>query len=166
MSRNPLPLPPLPEEPGEEIEHFTLDEMFGDGHTFALHLAFKTLMHLAASEQDAPLARSPHLVAQVQFTERELDLCQPLLHTHPGVVVPYEVLLASFERGYFALSERSVARARARLEAAKAIEGAWDEVLRPVRNVMSRTRFKLREVGLEVVSLLEIGYVLMKNPRW
>ena len=44
-------------------------------------------------------------------------------------------------------------------------EGVWDQELRPLRNVMSRARFKLRHLGLDAVSLVETGYLLMENPR-
>ena len=33
--------------------------------------------------------------------------------------------------------------------------------MRPVRNVLSRTRLKTRAFGIEISSILETGYILM-----
>jgi hypothetical protein len=37
--------------------------------------------------------------------------------------------------------------------------------MRPVRNVLSRTRLKVRSFGIEISSILETGYVLMVLPE-
>ena len=42
------------------------------------------------------------------------------------------------------------------------LEGVWDQEMRPVRNVLSRTRLKMRTFGIEIASILETGYVLMR----
>ena len=161
MSRKLFPLPEGPTEPDEEIEHFTLEGLFPQTHVFALHLGLKTLMHIDGD----PELPYPRMLGVVQFTDRELDLFQPLRQNYPQFT-PYEIILASFTWGFASLSEQTVAKAQQRLEEARQEGSLWDTELRPVRNIMSRTRLKLREVGLEVISLLETGYVLMKNPRW
>jgi hypothetical protein len=154
----PVPLQIVPEE---EIEHFTLGDMFPTGHVFALHLPLKTLTHLRL-DPDFPY---PKLLAQVQFTERELDLVQPLYQNYPQFV-PYEVMWVCYNRGFAYLNERTLTKARQRLEEARLEEGLWDAEMRPMRNVVTRTRSKLHEVGLEVVSMLATGYMLMKHPKW
>jgi hypothetical protein len=65
---------PLQIVPDEEIEHFTLGDLFPPGHVFALHLPLQTLTYL----QQGPDAPYPHVLAQVQFTDREFDLVRPL----------------------------------------------------------------------------------------
>jgi len=70
---------------------------------------------------------------------REGDLLQPLLTSYPHYT-PYEVLHASFFKGFARLSESAIANAQMRLEALRAEEGMWDAEMRPMRNVMSRVR--------------------------
>jgi len=74
---------------------------------------------------------------------------------------PYEVLLASFNCGN--TSEATVDRFRLRLQEAQ-FAGVWDYEMRPVRNILSRTRFKLRDFGIEISSILETGYLLIYLP--
>ena len=154
-----VPLPTVSSE--DEIEHFTLADLFPTGHVFALHHGLRTLTHLRV-EPDTPL---PKMLAQAQFTERELDLIQPLCQHYPQFV-PYEVMWACFDRGFANLNERTLAKARQHLEDARAGEGLWDAEMRPVRNVLTRSRPRLREVGLEVVSMLATGYMLTKHSKW
>ncbi len=44
-------------------------------------------------------------------------------------------------------------------------EGIWDQEMRPVRNVLSRTRLKMRTFGFDISSILETGYILMFESR-
>ena len=37
--------------------------------------------------------------------------------------------------------------------------------MRPVRNVLSRVRFKMRSFGIDITSILETGYILMVKPQ-
>jgi hypothetical protein len=100
----------------------------------------------------------PRLAGEQQFTTSEMNLVLPLLHSYPHYC-PYEVLLASFN--YSKLSEALIEKARKHLHAALE-EGIWDQEMRPVRNVLSRARLKLRNLGIDIVSILETGYVLMR----
>jgi hypothetical protein len=62
------------------------------------------------------------------------------------------------------VSEKTIARARERLQ--EALEyGTWDHEMRPVRNVLSRTRLKLKDFGMDVLSILETGYMLMLTAK-
>lgn len=157
---HPLASVPLHIVPEEEIEHIMLGDLFPPGHVFALHLPLQTLTHLHL----VPDTPYPQVLAQVQFTDREFDLVRPLYHHYPQFV-PYEVMLTSFTRGFAQVNERSVSKTRQHLEAARQEEGLWDVELRAMRNVMTRTRAKLHQVGVEVVTMLATGYLLMKYAQ-
>ena len=67
-------------------------------------------------------------------------------------------MFANFYNG--TVTEKTVSRARQRLQEALDY-GTWDHEMRPVRNVLSRTRLKMKEFGLDVLSILETGYIVM-----
>ncbi|HZU68797.1 MAG TPA: hypothetical protein VFA09_16080 [Ktedonobacteraceae bacterium] len=71
---------------------------------------------------------------------------------------PYEVLLARLAGGSSS-DEQAVARARQQLYEAYD-EGRGEVLLRPLRNVLSRVRLKLHVLGLDVVAMVETGYLL------
>lgn len=140
----------------EDILHYTLDGLLPDGHTLAMNVLLGTLSLIA---NDAALPY-PRMVAEQQFTLSELSLLLPLLNSHPHYC-PYEVLLSSFNHRM--ITEATIERCRKRLHEAQE-EGVWDQEMRPVRNVLSRTRLKMRSFGIEIASILETGYVLMTLP--
>ncbi|HEV2581168.1 MAG TPA: hypothetical protein VGT44_09990 [Ktedonobacteraceae bacterium] len=142
------------QQPYEEIRHYSLDELLPPGQTLALNVLLGTLSLIA---NDSPY---PRMVAEQQFTSSELSLLVPLLNSHPHYC-PYEVLLASFN--HRVITEVTVDRCRKRLHEAQ-LEGIWDQEMRPVRNVLSRTRLKMRSFSIEIASILETGYVLMTPP--
>jgi hypothetical protein len=139
------------QENEEEILHFSLQGLLPIGHSLALNTNLGTLSHLVV-EQDRP-----HMLQEQQFTTSEICVLMPLLEAYP-YYCPYEVLLASFNNGR--VNEITIARSRNRLlEAQEA--GVWDQEMRPVRNVLSRTRLKTRTFSIEISSILETGYILM-----
>jgi hypothetical protein len=140
----------------EEILHYTMEELLPTGHTLAMNVLLGTLS-LIANDSNLPY---PRMVAEQQFTMSELSLLLPLLNSHPHYC-PYEVLLASFNHRM--ITEATIERSRKRLQEAQD-EGVWDQEMRPVRNVLSRTRLKMRSFGVEIASILETGYVLMNKP--
>ena len=146
----------------EKIRHYTIPELLPAGHTLALNVFLGTLV-LIAQDTAEPY---PRLVAEQQFTSSELSLVLPLLNAHPNYC-PYEILLASFD--HRVITQAAIERCRERLREALE-EGQWDYTMRPVRNVLSRTRLKLRSFGIEVNAILEIGYCLLPLParrkRW
>ena len=141
----------------DEISHFTLDNLLPDNHTLALNLSLGTLSLIANSRESS----YPLLLAEQQFTTSEMCVLIPLLKHYPHFC-PYEVLLASFYNGN--TNEKTIERSRSRLYEAQ-LEGIWDQEMRPVRNVLSRARLKMRSFNIEISSILETGYVLMRLPE-
>ena len=138
-----------------EIVHLSMHGALPAGQTLALNFALGTLSCIASSDD------LPQLVVQQQFTTSELSVLLPILESFPHYC-PYEVLYASFYNG--TVTDLIVARCRQRLQ--KALElGTWEQELRPLRNVLSRTRIKLRKFGFNVTSILETGCVLMATPH-
>ena len=97
---------------------------------------------------------------QQQFTAGEMSVLMPLLEAFP-YYCPYEVLLASFQYGN--VTEATDERCRQHLQEAQE-EGIWDQEMRPMRNVLSRARLKLRSLGIEISTILETGYILKNVP--
>jgi hypothetical protein len=94
------------------------------------------------------------------FSTTEVSLLLPLLEQYPHYC-PYEVLWASF---HGSTSEIAIVRARNRLQRARE-EGYWDEEMRPLRIMLSRARLKLQEMGPDIVSLFETGYLPTRHDR-
>lgn len=136
------------------ILHFTLDNVLPESHTLALNLSLGTLSLIANSSDNS----YPLLLTEQQFTTSELCVLIPLLNRYPHYC-PYEVLLASFYNGN--TNETTIENSRNRLNEAQ-LEGIWDQEMRPVRNVLSRARLKMRSFSIEISSILETGYVLMR----
>jgi hypothetical protein len=121
-----------------------------DGHILAFHAGLGTLSYLTVE------GKEPRMVTQEQFNTSESSLLLPLLENYPHYC-PYEIMFANFYNG--SVSENTVARARQRLQEAQDY-GTWDHEMRPVRNVLSRARLKLKSFGIDVLSILETGYML------
>lgn len=143
------------QENNEEVLHFSLQGLLPPGHTLALNTSLGTLSHLVCKQD------RPHMLMEQQFTTSEICVLLPLFEAYP-YYCPYEVLLANFTNGR--VTEATIARCRQRLQEAQEA-GIWDVELRPVRNVLSRTRLKTRAFGIEISSILETGYILMYMPN-
>lgn len=135
----------------EEILHFSLQGLLPIGHTLALNPSLGTLSHIVMNHD------RPQMVMEQQFSSSEISVLLPLLESYP-YYCPYDVLLASFTYGR--VTDAAVERCREHLQEALN-EGVWDQEMRPMRNVLSRTRFKTRNFGIEISSILETGYILM-----
>ena len=62
------------------------------------------------------------------------------------------------------MSDTTVEHCRQQLQ--EALEaGVWDQQMRPVRNVLSRIRYKMRSFGIDITSILETGYILMVTEK-
>jgi hypothetical protein len=151
----------------EDIEHFTFSD-FPEECVFALsweHQSISLLQGGGGSGGEGGNSRRPRLLGQVLLTERELDVFLAMRAHHPSFV-PYEVVLAAFLRGYEASRRAEVTRIVAESLQEAHLAGQWDAEIRPLRNCVSRVRFKVRVLGLEVISLLDTGYMLMRSPKW
>lgn len=136
----------------EQILYFTLQDALPPGHILVLNPRLGTLSYLHTADGSLP-----RMLAQAQFTNSEMSLVKPLLEQYPHYC-PHEVMFANFYNG--TVTEKTVSRARQRLQEALDY-GTWDHEMRPVRNVLSRARLKLKDFGLDVLSILETGYMLM-----
>lgn len=145
--------------PDEHLQVFVLESLFPVPHTFVLNNALNTLLHLTMQ----PGTPYPVLLCEQQFTQQEMSVLLPLLTNFPEYA-PLEELYASYCYGFDGLTERRIEQARQHLNE-MAEERVWDHELRALRNVMSRLRAKLRHLGLDTVSLLETGYLLIGNTR-
>lgn len=132
------------------IQHFSLQGQLPDGHKLALHPANGTLSYLVWDGEQV------YMALQQQFTNSELSLLLPLLESYPHYC-PYEVMYAHFYNG--TVTDIEIARVRRHLRSA--IErGTWEQEMKPVRNVLSRTRAKLQHFGYTISSILETGYIV------
>ena len=138
----------------EDILHFSLQGVLPPGHMLAVNPLLGTLSYIVNDDNH------PRLMMQQQFTAGEMSVLMPLLEAFP-YYCPYEVLLASFQYGN--VTEATVERCRQHLQEAQE-EGIWDQEMRPMRNVLSRARLKLRSLGIEISTIVETGYILMYVP--
>jgi len=139
-----------------QILYFTLQDALPAGHTLVLNTRLGTLSYLSIDE-----SAQPRMLTQQQFTQSELSLLRPLLEHYPQYC-PHEVMFANFYNG--TVTEQTIARARTRLREA-ADYGTWDHEMRPVRNVLSRTRLKLKDFNMDILSILETGYMLLLTSK-
>ena len=142
-------------QPEHEIRHFPLLGLLPEGYTFALNIPLGTLALLSHSNE------GPMLWMEQQFTNSEVCVLLPLLQLYPHYC-PYEVMLAHFNSRN--VDEQVIVKSRNRLQEAQEL-GIWEYEMRPVRNVLSRTRLKIQVFNIDIISILETGYVLMYRGR-
>ena len=146
----------LPEQYDVSIQHFSLQGGLPDGHRLALNPTNGTLSYLAWDGEQV------HLVLQQQFTNSELSLLLPLLESYPHYC-PYEIMYARFYNG--TVTDAEIAQTRRHLRIAMQ-RGTWEQEMKPVRNVLSRTRAKLQHFGYTISSILETGYIVRTASRY
>ncbi len=140
-----------PRTPAENaIRHYTFDGLLQTQYRLALNLQLGTLSCFTDNGTEA------RLLLQRQFSPSELSVLLPLLESFP-YYCPYETLYASFYNGE--ITDRIIEQSRRRLFKAQET-GAWETEMRPVRNVLSRARIKLRVFGINISSIMETGCVL------
>ena len=143
----------------KDIRYFCLHGLLPDQHVLAFNPALGSLCWLAPPTDGVPM---PQLLAEQLFTQTERTLLLPILEVHP-LFCPYEVLLAHFTSR--TVTPEVIERCRQQLGRARwKGKGQWDFEIRPVRNVMSRTRLKMHAFGMTILSLLETGYLLRPLP--
>ena len=144
----------LPDDP--EVHYLSLDGLLPETHRLAIQPDLGLVAHLYVDGEGDPRLQ------QVQwFTLVEMALVLALFEQYPNYC-PYEVLLAHFSSTH--VSERVIEHMRQQAYEARE-SGEWDVLMRPMRNVLSRVRLKLRPFGIKIVSLLELGYALVPVGR-
>ncbi len=142
--------PTLPDDP--EIHYLDLVGLLPEAHRLALQPDLGLVACLYADAEGVPCLQ------HVQwFTPIEMALVLAIVEQYPHYC-PYEVRLSHFTSTR--VSERVIERMRQQAYEARE-SGEWDALMRPMRNVLSRIRLKLRPFGIEIVSLVEVGYALV-----
>jgi hypothetical protein len=144
----------------DEVVHYTLPGILPGKEVLVLNMSMKTLVQLGVTEQDAVCL--PSLLREIRVTDYEVLILRALLDAYP-LYAPYAVLYAIARRGN--ASERALTWARNTLEEAGEA-GTWDRTVRPLRDLLSRLRPRLRTFHLDVHNVLEQGYVLMDTGIW
>lgn len=137
----------------ETILHYSLSDLLNEKDQLAVNLQTGTITLLSIRDE------RPIILEQQNFTQGELYVILPMLASYP-YFCGYDLLLASFNTG--TTSDKEVERAHKRLQQALDA-GIWDQEMRPVRNVLSRARLKFRAFGLEIMSIIETGYMLVST---
>ncbi len=155
-----MPPPPPPAEPtlpdDPEMRYLSLAGLLPETHRLAIQRDLGLVAHLYANAEGVPCLQ------HVQwFTPIEMALVLALLGQYPHYC-PYEVLLAHFTSTR--VSEQVIERMREQAYEARE-SGEWDALMRPMRNVLSRVRLKLRPFGIAIASLVEVGYALVPARR-
>src|SRR6266699_6622388 len=140
----------LPDDP--ELRYLSLAGLLPEAHRLAIQRDLGPVARLYADTEGVP--RMQHVQ---WFTPIEMALVLALVEQYPHYC-PYEVLLAHFTSTR--VSEPVIERMRQQAYEARE-SGEWDALMRPMRNVLSRVRLKLRPFGIEIVSLVEVGYALV-----
>ena len=138
----------------QNLLHFPLHDLLPEGQCLAVASDEEVALLLADG------APHPHMLGVQHNTDADLTRLLPQLHAFP-YICPYEELCASFSHRHPTATH--IAQWRKRLAQA-AQEGVWDQEMRPVRNLLSRLRLKLRPFGIAVLNINETGYVLAAPP--
>jgi hypothetical protein len=139
----------------EDILHFSLQGLLASGYTLALNTTLGTLSLLKIEDH------LPHVVREQQFSANEMAVLLPLLEAYP-YHCPHEVLYASLT--YHNVTDERVSQCRNLLHDADAA-GILSDQMKPVRNILSRTRLKLEELGIGIASIMDTGYILMEPKK-
>jgi hypothetical protein len=135
-----------------------VDKLFADGYCLAIHPRLGLITLLGRGAQSVP-----EIYAQQQFSKKELHLFWPLLDAFP-YLCSHEQLYASFHTFPVSPTDEQVKRARLRLQEALQ-KGLLDHEMHRVRNMLHRVRFKLRDFGIELLTIPEHGYLLEVTQR-
>lgn len=138
----------------QDILHFPAPGLLPGEPVLAVHRRLGTLVCFSSSQQG-----HPRLIGEQQFSPLELAVLIPLLEAYPDYC-PTEVLLAHWTSGG-SVSEQTITRTRERLYVALE-EGRWAQATRPVRGVISHVRLKLHQIGLDIGSIMQTGYLLRR----
>lgn len=138
----------------ENILHYSLNGALPEGEMFVLDKTQRTFSHMGLHEG------RPILKAEIRFTPSELAAFVPLLIAYP-YYCSHEDLYAQFLGA--GEDEAAIAMYKATLQKARA-DGFWDREMTPLRVTLSRTRDETKKLGIDILSILETGYVLHYKP--
>lgn len=133
----------LEEQAKEKVVRYALAGLLPDKYSLSLWKEGNTVQLLGPGG----------LIAEEQFTPAEINVLKPLLDNFPHHC-PHDLFVAHFLSGEKTTKE-DIQRA------ARDLDRCWDEALRPARNVLSRVRPKIWTFGLDVHSILQVGYIIM-----
>jgi hypothetical protein len=140
----------MAEPESEAILHVRLPGLLPTGRVLALHRSLSVLVCLAC-EQGEPL-----LQCVEQLTLEEARALIPLLQSYPAYA-PY-ALVWSYMEGI------PVAEAQEQVHVALSQgEQAWAAFMQPVRSLLGDLRRTLHRCDLDIVAVLQKGYLLR---RW
>lgn len=128
-------------------------------HPYDLHpLLPQETQLILDRETDVLVALSGGVIIELQhFSACEITVAEVFLTSYPDYCPHEEVLAATIGK--------SVERCRAMILASIEDTGTLDPVMRPVRNLLGRTRLKFRPFGIEVKALPQMGYMLLPLKR-
>ncbi len=157
MKRNTPPDAPIPREPliPDPVLYFALPGLLPTPCRFAYHERLHTLNLLHVSQE------GPCLLRDQRFTAQEASMLVPLLHAYPSYC-PYAVLHAHFSHAV--VTEKEITRSQQHMTTAR-VMGTTEREMRPLRNVLSRTRLKLLAFNIDIATIQEVGCLLLSAGR-
>jgi hypothetical protein len=131
---------------GQQIKDFPLNPLLPEKNRLILNYD-QGILSLVMGEE---------ILEQQLLSPSEMYVIEALLKNYPEYC-PYEIVLS-------AMTGKSIEQCREKvlwgLE-----EGTVDVVMRPVRNLLGRCRMKLRPFGIEIRSIVHMGYLLVPLKR-
>ena len=135
-------------ETTQQFRFFSLPQVLPEGHVLVLNTHPYSLSTFVLTQLKAEVYG---LVAQEVLTELEMYVLVALLESYPHYC-PYEVLRA-------AVTDEILSHARTTVH--RAVEHkTLDRSMKPIRNILSRCRAKLRTFGIDIRSIHAEGYIL------
>jgi DNA-binding winged helix-turn-helix (wHTH) protein len=141
-------------ETKQQFRFYSLPNVLPEGHVLVLNTHPYSLSTFVLTQLSAEVHG---LVAQEVLTELETYVLIALLDSYPQYC-PYEVLRA-------AITDEVVSHARITVH--RAVEHkTLNRSMKPIRNILSRTRAKLHVFGIDIRSIHAEGYILtaLKSP--
>jgi DNA-binding winged helix-turn-helix (wHTH) protein len=132
----------------QQFRVFSLPGVLPEGHVLVLNTHPYSLSTFVLTQLSAEVYG---LVAQEVVTELEMYVLVALLEAYPHYC-PYEVLQAAITDEVLSHARTTVYRA--------AEHRTMDRAMKPIRNILSRSRAKLHTFGIDIRSLHGEGYIL------
>jgi hypothetical protein len=133
---------PTATEPTTRFKIYTLRNLLPDEDTLQLNIERGVLSQIHAGK----------IVEQQIFSPGETWIVKSLFENYPDYC-PYEDILHE-------MTGKSVDECREAMYRSSDENGTIDPVMRPVRNIMGRSREKLHPFGIQITSIVNLGYVL------